>query len=74
MPIPGRCSIIVELTVLSCTAVAEGYGGVGVDITTTARDVKATLEEAQRAAAGGAPVLVNVHIGTTSFREGSLSV
>ena len=63
-------------TVLRRTAyhdVAEGYGGVGLEL----RDpgcVDATLAEAKAIARGGRPVLVNAMIGTSEFRAGSISL
>jgi len=55
--------------------VAEGYGGHGIEVKTgDTQKVAEALKEAQSIAAQGVPVLVNVHIGGTDFREGSLSV
>ncbi len=53
--------------------VAEGYGGAGLllDDPTKTDEV---LDEAKRLAAAGRPVLVNVHLAKTNFREGSISI
>jgi thiamine pyrophosphate-dependent acetolactate synthase large subunit-like protein len=54
-------------------AVAEGFGGVGIRVTST-RDVRPALERAQAEARGGRPVLVNVWLDPTDFRKGSISM
>jgi thiamine pyrophosphate-dependent acetolactate synthase large subunit-like protein len=53
--------------------VAEGYGGRGLCIARP-QDVEPILAEALQIARAGAPVVVNVHIGKTEFRKGSISV
>ncbi len=53
--------------------VAEGYGGVGLEVTEPAR-MDAVLAEAKAIAREGKPVLVNAIIGTTEFRSGSVSL
>ncbi len=53
--------------------VAEGYGGVGL-VLTDPNKVDETLAEAKRVAASGKPVCVNVHLRTTDFRKGSISM
>jgi acetolactate synthase-1/2/3 large subunit len=53
--------------------VAEGYGGVGLQLTDPAR-VDATLAEAKAIARGGRPVCINVHLRKTDFRKGSISM
>jgi acetolactate synthase-like protein len=53
--------------------VAEGYGGVGLQLTDPAR-VDATLAEAKAIAKGGRPVCINVHLRKTDFRKGSISI
>jgi len=53
--------------------VAEGYGGVGLQLTDPAR-VDATLAEAKTIARGGRPVCINVHLRRTDFRKGSISM
>ena len=63
-------------TVLARTAyheVAKGFGAAGVEIRTQA-EVEAGLAEARRLAATGRPVLVNVWLDRTEFREGSISM
>ncbi|MBL0141105.1 MAG: thiamine pyrophosphate-binding protein [Betaproteobacteria bacterium] len=63
-------------TVLARTAyheVARGFGAAGVEIRTGA-EVDAGLAEARRIAATGKPVLVNVWLDKTEFREGSISM
>ena len=53
--------------------VAEGYGGVGLEVDDPA-DVPGVLAEAKAAAARGRAVCVNAWIGATDFRKGSLSI
>jgi acetolactate synthase-1/2/3 large subunit len=53
--------------------VAEGYGGVGLQLTDPAR-VDSTLAEAKAIARGGRPVCINVHLRKTDFRKGSISM
>jgi acetolactate synthase-like protein len=53
--------------------VAEGYGGVGLELRDPTQ-VDATLAEAQRIARGGRPVCINVHLRATDFRKGSISM
>jgi acetolactate synthase-1/2/3 large subunit len=53
--------------------VAEGLGAAGLLVKTTA-EVPAALAQAQEIARGGRPVLVNVWLDRTDFREGSLSM
>ncbi|MBC2734862.1 MAG: thiamine pyrophosphate-binding protein [Desulfobacteraceae bacterium] len=63
-------------TVLAPTAydqVVEGLGAKGIRIARPEEIVPA-LEDARRTAAGGRPVLINVHIGRTGFRDGSISM
>jgi len=63
-------------TVLAPTAydhVVEGLGAKGISIARPEEIVPA-LEDARRTAAGGRPVLINVHIGRTGFRDGSISM
>jgi len=65
----------VGTTLLRCDyhEVAKGYGGVGLLLDDPA-DIDARLDEAIAIAAGGRPVVLNVHIETTDFRKGSLSM
>jgi hypothetical protein len=37
-------------------------------------EIDATLDEAKALAASGKPVVINVHIASTDFRKGSISV
>ncbi len=63
-------------TVLNRTAyhtVAEGYGGKGILLTDPAK-VDEALAEAKALAAAGTPVCINVHIASSDFRKGSLSM
>jgi acetolactate synthase-1/2/3 large subunit len=53
--------------------VAAGYGGIGILVTDPA-EIDAALDEAIAAARAGTPVCINVHIGKSTFREGSLSI
>ena len=53
--------------------VAEGYGGRGILVTETSQ-VDAALDEAKALAAAGIPVCINVHLASSDFREGSLSI
>lgn len=52
---------------------AQGYGGEGLLLKYDKEDIAATLRRAQSIAQRSS-VLVNVLIGKTSFREGSISV
>jgi acetolactate synthase-1/2/3 large subunit len=52
---------------------AEGLGGKGLVIRSD-DEIEDVLEEAKRLASEGHPVLVNVHLAKTDFREGSLSI
>ena len=53
--------------------VAEGYGGVGLELSDPGK-VDQVLAEAQAIARGGRPVCVNVHLRSTDFRKGSISM
>lgn len=53
--------------------VAEGYGGVGLELRDAAK-IDETLSAAIEHARAGRPVLVNVHIAATEFRKGSISM
>ncbi len=53
--------------------VAEGYGGKGI-LLTDPDDVDDALDEAKRLAAEGSPVCINVHLASSDFREGSMSI
>jgi len=63
-------------TVLARSAyheVVQGFGAVGLVVQQTA-DVPAVLRQAQEIARSGRPVLVNVWLDRTDFREGSISM
>jgi acetolactate synthase-1/2/3 large subunit len=62
-----------ELRHTAYHTVAEGYGGVGLLLDDPAK-IDATLREAQAIAKQGKPVVINVMIGTTEFRKGSISM
>jgi len=53
--------------------VAEGYGGKGLLLTDPTK-IDETLDEAKAIAKSGKPVCINVHIATTDFRKGSISM
>jgi len=53
--------------------VAQGYGGVGL-LLQEASQVDAVLAQAVALARQGKPVCINVHLGKTDFREGSISI
>ena len=63
-------------TVLNRTAyhdVAQGYGAAGLHLDDPSR-IDAVLDEAKALAASGKPVVINVHISKTDFRQGSISM
>jgi len=63
-------------TVLARTAyheVAAGFGAEGILVTETAQ-VNAALARARATAKAGKPVLINVRLDKTDFREGSISM
>ncbi len=63
-------------TVLARTAyheVARGFGAEGIEVR-RADEVESALEKARALAASGRPVLVNVWLDRTDFREGSISM
>jgi acetolactate synthase-1/2/3 large subunit len=53
--------------------VAEGYGGAGI-LVEQPEQVAPALAEAKRLAAAGRPVVVNVLLGESDFRKGSISM
>lgn len=53
--------------------VAEGYGGVGL-LLDDPRKTDEVLDRAKQIAREGRPVLVNVHLARSEFREGSISI
>ncbi|HRI07720.1 MAG TPA: hypothetical protein PKW35_07890, partial [Nannocystaceae bacterium] len=52
---------------------AEGFGGVGLDIRSH-EAIAPTIAAAKAAARAGKPVLINVHLTSTDFRKGSISI
>jgi thiamine pyrophosphate-dependent acetolactate synthase large subunit-like protein len=53
--------------------VAEGFGAKGFLIRSD-KEIQTTLQAARNAARQGSPVLINVMLGKTDFREGSISM
>jgi acetolactate synthase-1/2/3 large subunit len=53
--------------------VAEGYGGKGLLIKTPA-EIPSVLDQAVKLSAAGHAVCVNVHLASTDFRKGSMSM
>ncbi len=53
--------------------VAEGYGAEGI-LVTEDDEIDDAIDRAKELAAGGTPVVLNVHISQTDFRKGSLSM
>nr|CAB3256084.1 acetolactate synthase-like protein [Phallusia mammillata] len=67
-------SVACQLAFTDYHTVGEGYGGKGL-LLGRGDDIDSTLQDAQKVAKNDKlPVLVNVLIGKTSFREGSISV
>jgi acetolactate synthase-like protein len=62
-----------ELLRTAYHTVAEGYGGCGLLLDDPAK-IEETLREAQAIAKQGKPVVINVMIGNTDFRKGSISI
>ena len=62
-----------ELLKTAYHTVAEGYGGVGL-LLDDPEKIEETLREAQAIAKQGKPVVINVMIGNTDFRKGSISM
>lgn len=53
--------------------VAEGYGGVGLLLEDPVR-IDETLDHARDVSRQGRPVCINVHLGKSAFRKGSISM
>ena len=53
--------------------IAEGCGARGI-VVRTPEEVRPALERARSLAREGHPVVINVHIGATDFRKGSISM
>ena len=62
-----------ELARTDYHAVAEGYGGAGI-LVEREEEVEGALARARQLAAAGRPVVVNVHLGSSDFRKGSISM
>ena len=62
-----------ELTRMEYHVVAQGCGGHGILVENT-EEIPQAVEEAIRVSRTGVPVLLNVHIGKTGFRNGSISM
>ncbi len=62
-----------ELRKTDYHVVAEGYGGKGFLLTDPAK-IDKTLDKAKQLAKKGTPVCINVHLASSNFREGSLSI
>ena len=65
--------VATELARSDYDQVAVGLGAVGLTIRHES-EIDGVLARARQEAAAGRPVLVNAHIGTTRFRDGSISV
>lgn len=66
-------SVACKLLHTNYHEVSQGYGGEGILLKHDKEDIKAVLQRAQNIGKRSS-VLVNVFIGKTSFREGSISV
>ncbi len=62
-----------ELRKTDYHTVAEGYGGVGL-LLTDPEKIDETLQQAREHSRAGKPVLINVHLASSDFRKGSLSM
>ncbi|MAT95920.1 MAG: acetolactate synthase [Anaerolineaceae bacterium] len=62
-----------ELAQTNYHVVAQGYGGEGFCVDDPAQ-VNETLEKGKKVVGNGRPVLINVMIGKTDFRKGSISM
>jgi acetolactate synthase-1/2/3 large subunit len=65
--------VATKLAATDYHRVAEGFGAAGLAVARDA-EVPEALAEARRLAHAGRPVLVNVRLAETAFREGSLSM
>lgn len=61
------------LTRMDYHEVAKGCGARGI-LVTDVKGIKPALKRALKLSREGHPVLVNVHIGNTDFRKGSISI
>ena len=62
-----------HITTRRAFVAAAGFGGVGLVIDSSDQ-IDSVLAQAKEAAADGKPVLVNVHLATSDFRKGSISM
>jgi acetolactate synthase-1/2/3 large subunit len=76
----ARDQITILGTTLGCdlrhTAyhdVAKGYGGEGI-LVTSEDEIEGAIARAKELAAGGTPVVINIHLAESDFREGSMSM
>jgi hypothetical protein len=51
-----------------------GYGAEGILVDDPNTDLQHVFQQARQHRQNNRPVLINVHIGKTDFREGSISV
>jgi len=66
-------SLGTDLVYTAYEKVVEGYGAVGL-LLESPENITAVLEKAKETVKEGRPVLINVKIGTTDFRKGSISM
>lgn len=66
-------SVGTDLQRTAYHAAVEGLGGRGFEIRDPAQ-IEQTLADAKAAAKAGSPVVINVQIGKTDFRKGSISM
>jgi acetolactate synthase-1/2/3 large subunit len=62
-----------RLTLTAYEQAVEGLGAKGIRVAHP-EEIEPALKTARRTAAAGRPVLINVHIGRTGFRDGSISM
>jgi len=68
-----KSDIATQLNRTAYHTVVEGFGGKGFQIETEDQ-ILPTLEQARKLAASGTPVVINLLIGNTDFRKGSISM
>lgn len=68
--------VACNLSYCDYDVVAKGFGGVGFKLTaeSTSEEIRDTLKKAKEISRKGVPVLINVLIGKSNFRDGSISV
>lgn len=67
-------SVACKLSYTDYQDVAKGYGGKGFLVSEDSADIGSIFKDAQKLCKEGNTVLVNALIGTSKFREGSISV